>query len=774
MSFIIGEVVAPIVGDPTPFEQAIGKSLTMGGKFVSEIGGTFQSIGNGMKNVGEDLTKYITLPLAGAATAIYKFGSDFETELSKVVGLVGVSQSQVDEWADDILELGPKLGKSPKELAEALFFVTSAGIKGAEALEVLEMAGKASAAGLGETKTIADLVTSAMNAYGVENLSAAQATDIVTAAVREGKAEASELASSMGQVLPLASQMGVSFDQVAAAQAAMTRTGTNASEAATQLKSIMAGLIKPSKQAEEQLKAMGTSSQEMRKKIKDEGLINSLFDLKEMTNKYGEEAMARVFPNIRALMGVLDLMGSSAEDNAVIFDKVANSTGALDDAFSAASDTMDFKWNQAMSQIQATAISFFDILKANLIPVLDVVIDVLGFIGDKFAALDPQIQQVSLVFAAMAAAVGPILVVLGGGIAAFGAVIGGIGAIVTGIGGVITTIGIPALLALGAGFVTLGVWIGAIIAVIAGWVAAFIHLWKTNDEFRENVLNTWESIKENAITIFNDIKSAVSHVWGIIKTIWKNHGEEIKNTAKYVWDTILNLIKLGMEQIKNVIKLVTSVIKGDWSGAWDAIKSIVKTGKDFALNVFDLLSTGVKKAMSNMKSVAIDIIKGMISRLKEQINLLVNIGKAFGKNIIDGIKSSDYYKAGKNIIQSVIDGIKSMFSSLSSAASSMAQTIRNFLPFSPAKEGPLKDLNHLDFATSILQGLDKAQDKIREHFLGDLILNGVDSRTVDVKSSALSNPNISGIFNFNGIQDVIEFMQEMRATVRRVGGRTNA
>ena len=160
------------------------------------MGSTFQSFGRTMANFGANLTKYVTVPLAGAAVAVFKFGKDFEKELSKVVGLVGVSRDQVDAWGKDILELAPELGKAPRELADALFFVTSAGIRGAEAMEVLEMAGKASAAGLGETKTIADLVTSAMNAYGKENLSAAQATDIVTAAVREGKAEAAELAAT--------------------------------------------------------------------------------------------------------------------------------------------------------------------------------------------------------------------------------------------------------------------------------------------------------------------------------------------------------------------------------------------------------------------------------------------------------------------------------------------------------------------------------------------------------------------------------------------------
>src|SRR4030042_1299965 len=278
--------------------QQIGEAGRSIGTNFSKVGGVMQAAGQSIQAVGASLIKYITLPLAAAGVAIFKFGKDFEYELSKVVGLVGVSRDQVSAWGDEILDLAPKIGRPPKELAEALFFVTSAGIKGAEAMDILEASGKAAEVGMGETKTIGNIVTSAMNA----------------------------------------------------------------SEAATHLKSIFAGMLKPAKQAEEQLKAMGTSSSEMRRKIREDGLLSALTDLRNMTNKYGEEAMARVYPNIRALIGVLDLMGANSKENAVIFEHLADSTGILDEAFQSASETLDFKWNQAISRMQATAISFFDIL----------------------------------------------------------------------------------------------------------------------------------------------------------------------------------------------------------------------------------------------------------------------------------------------------------------------------------------------------------------------------------------------------------------------------
>ncbi len=128
---------------------------------------------------------------------------------------------------------------------------------------------------MGDTATIADLATSALNAYGEANISATQATDVMVAAVREGKLEASELAGSMGRVLPIASAMGVRFDEVGAAFAALSRTGTNAAEAATQVRGILSSLLRPTKQSEDALAGMGLSAEGLRKQIREKGLLSS-------------------------------------------------------------------------------------------------------------------------------------------------------------------------------------------------------------------------------------------------------------------------------------------------------------------------------------------------------------------------------------------------------------------------------------------------------------------------------------------------------------------
>jgi len=773
MPILLGELSVNIRADNSRFSGDLSSARSAGDNFAKNFSSKMQSIGDSIQGTGAALTKYITGPLTIATTAVFKFGKDFEKELSKVVGLVGVARKQVDEWGNEILDLAPQLGKAPKELAEALFFVTSAGIKGAEAMDVLTKAGKASAAGLGETKTIADLVTSAMNAYGKENLSAAKATDIIAMAVRQGKAEAAELAASMGQVLPLASEMGVTFDQVAAAQASMTRTGTNASEAATQLKSIMAGLIKPAKQAEEQLENMGTSSAELRKKIKNEGLLTTLGDLRKMTNKYGEEAMARVFPNIRALMGVLDLMGSNAESNVEIFKEVSNSTGTLEDAFSAASETLDFKWNQALSKGKATAITFFSALKERMIPVLEIVMNVLDFVIAKFKQLPDGVKNGIMTFLGIVAAVGPVLLGLGTVVGLVAGTIGAVGAAVSTLSALLAAIAAPAAVVV-AVLIGMAAQASIVIGVIVGMIATFKRLFDTNKAFKENVLNTWRTIKENGLIIFNEIKRIAYTVIDGIRKFWAVNGDKIMNAAMTVWNGILGFIRLAMTQIRNVIQLISAIIRGDWSVAWAAIKRI------FATAIRGMISAAkamVRAFISIFKALGPSVwslVKAMINRVGSLLSALWNKGKQAAKKFVSAILNTNFVKAGRAIIDGVIKGIKQRIGALNRWASEMAATVRNKLPFSPAKEGPLKDLNKIDFATSINKALEKTRKKINMPSLkvGSQIMGNLTQGANIGAFGANKGFNVNNM-NIYGIQDMFSFMDEMKMIVQKHTGRSS-
>ena len=326
-------------GDSSQLKTAVRESKREISGFQKQLGG-----------VSSTLKTVFAGALSVAAVQSVRLAKDFSKSMTQIKALVGVASDEVDAMGEAARKMAIKTGKSSNEAAEALFFITSAGLRGSEAMDVLEASLKAASVGLGETKSVADLATSALNAYGSGNLSAIEATDVLTASVREGKLEASELAASMGRVLPVASNMGVQFHEVGAAFAAMSRTGTNAAEASTSLNAILSGLLKPTQDAEMALGEMGLSSKGLKQQIKDEGLLSVLKTLKVEFDK-NSDASARVFPNLRALRGVLDLVGAGAETNAQIFESLSNSIGATDEAFAKSKDaSKEFDIQIAMLQ----------------------------------------------------------------------------------------------------------------------------------------------------------------------------------------------------------------------------------------------------------------------------------------------------------------------------------------------------------------------------------------------------------------------------------------
>lgn len=369
-----------MIGDATSLSRAFG---TAGGAAGRLAGGLKTAAG--IAGIGA-----VVVAAKQAVGATIGMATGFEASMAKIVGLVGISREQVNAWSDDIIKLAPTVAKAPQELADALFFITSAGLRGADALDALRASARASTAGLGETKDVAFAAVSAMNAYGAENLSAEKAVDILTNTVRQGNVEASEVAGVLGKIIPVASNLGVSFDQVGGAIAGMTRLGADAGDAVTGLTGIFRAIIKPSKEAEETLGQYGLSALGLRHQLKEEGLLATLNTLSGVFAE-NEEAATQVFGRIQGLTGFLSLMGKNADANVEIFAALADSVGIGDEAFKAAAETTEFKFNQALTELKVVALEvgqkLLPLITENLEEILPALLEVLPALGDFFIQL---------------------------------------------------------------------------------------------------------------------------------------------------------------------------------------------------------------------------------------------------------------------------------------------------------------------------------------------------------------------------------------------------
>lgn len=315
-----------------------------------------QEWSSAMKEAGESLAP-VSLAVAGVGAVSLKASSDFESAMLKVSTIAGESADNIGALSEQVLAMSDDVGVGPKALADALLVVESTGIKGAAAMDILERSAKASAAGLGEAKDVARAVTAAITAYGAENLSASQATDILFQAVKEGGAEANEFAGTLGRVIGIASQVGVQFDEVAGYMATFTRLGVDADEAATALRGTLSTILHPAKQSRDELANLGISIDDLRRKVKENGLTDAMIELVSATNG-NLDAIGTIIPNVRALAGVMGTAGVQAGKMREILESVKNSTGALDEAFERTTGTAAFQWAQFRAEVEKVAIAF--------------------------------------------------------------------------------------------------------------------------------------------------------------------------------------------------------------------------------------------------------------------------------------------------------------------------------------------------------------------------------------------------------------------------------
>lgn len=410
-----------IAGDASGAKQAFNEAGQGADNFLSrlgELGKAFGEasgatdklavLGDKLPEIGKQMTQNVTLPIVGVGAAAAKLAIDFESSFAQIEALVGITGETLDGLKKSTLELAGETGKAPKELAEGLYFLTSAGLDAAKAQEALEVAAKASAAGLGTTAQVADALSSAMNAWEKSQLSAAQAGDILAATATYGKIEADQLASSIGQITAIASNAGVSFAEVGAGIATLSLNGGTAAEQVTKLRAIISAVIKPSEQAAKRLEDVGLSVEGVQKSLREDGLLATIRLLKE---RFGDnqQALAEWSGTMEALNGILGITGLEASKVDGIFKGVANSGGAVNKAFSVVEETAGQKLNVALAQLKVAGIEIGN-------AILPAIADVAGAIGKAaaaFAELPEPVQTAVLVMAGLAAAAGPAAVAIG-------------------------------------------------------------------------------------------------------------------------------------------------------------------------------------------------------------------------------------------------------------------------------------------------------------------------------------------------------------------------
>ncbi len=364
----------------------------------------FKDLGAATSQLGSSLTRQLTLPLLALGTAATKMGMDFETTFGQMVGLADVPKSEIEGLKAEVMALSRDTAQSPQELAKALYYVRSAGMDAADATDILGISANAAVAGMGNAGEVAKTLTFAMNAYADSGLTAARAADILSAGVREGTFEAADLTQVMGQVIPMASSLGISFETIVGTMAAMSRNGTTTYQAVTGITAVMSTLLSTSKEGEEVLAAHGLSLSKLRDIAAGPGGLVQVFRTLDETFKGNEETLAQVVPNIRALRTFLNVLSQDAGKVDEVMQSVTESTGSFALAVDSVKETKAFKIKEDLNEIRAALTD----LGTALLPVVAEFANLAGMGAGVFSGLDEGAQQAAIAFGLLVLVIGPL------------------------------------------------------------------------------------------------------------------------------------------------------------------------------------------------------------------------------------------------------------------------------------------------------------------------------------------------------------------------------
>ena len=281
---------------------------------------------------------------------------------------------------------------------------------------------------------------------------------------------------------------------------------------------------------------------------------------------------------------------------------------------------------------------------------------------DWFQGLSEAQQDNIIKFAALAAAVGPLLIVLGLVIKAVGIVIGVLSAKL--------------------------IIIAAVVAAVVWLAAQFANWAKDNEEIMTKVSEVWEQLKEAGAEIFEALRETIAFVAEYIADIWEKHGETLLATIMPVWNQIVLTVTTAIDIVKNIILLVLAVIRGDWDAAWEAIKNIGVTVWNFikgtAQNIFDGLRAAlvaineillnrlrdiwtnmwnsIRQRAEDIRQSVVDAIQRAIDWIRELPGQAISWGRALIEGFVDGVRqmASGLVDAVKGVINGAIDAAKNL------------------------------------------------------------------------------------------------------------------
>lgn len=311
-----------------------------------------------------DLVKTASSQLTNLAQSAIRNGSIYETSLAKVGTIADLGKLSIQKLGSQITDMSNTMGIAATDIAEATYQAISAGQDTANAVEFAGQAAKLATAGFTSTTSAVDILTTALNAYGLSADQATHVSDVLLTTQNLGKTSVDELSSSMGKVIPLAAAYNVSVENLSSGLAVMTANGIATAEATTYTKSMLNELGDTGSSVGKILQQQtGKSFAQLSADGKSLGDV-----LQVLYDSVGDDgtAFAGLWSSVEAGTGALSLVSGGADKFNGVLGQMVDSAGATETAYATMTDTFQHSMDSLQTTAENLSIDLFEAMEPGL------------------------------------------------------------------------------------------------------------------------------------------------------------------------------------------------------------------------------------------------------------------------------------------------------------------------------------------------------------------------------------------------------------------------
>lgn len=657
MGRVISTAIQFIDGFTKPSKEVINSMRSMGNEAI-KAGKQIQSAGKTITSVGSTLTKATTVPIAGVATAAVKTAADFEAAMSEVGAISGASAQDLATLTAKAKEMGATTSFSASESAEAMKYMAMAGWKTADMTAGIAGIMNLAAAAGEDLGTTSDIVTDGLTAFGMSAKESGRFADVMAAASTNANTNVTMLGESFKYCAATAGAMGYNIEDISVALGVMANAGIKGSTAGTTLKNVIANMAKPTDAQAAVMQKLGISLTDSSGNMKSFAeVMNNLRSSFNGLSETEKASYATTLAGKESMSGLLTIVNASAADFDKLTEAINGSSGSAEAMAAKMLDNLKGQLTLLKSAVEGIAITIGD----KLLPYLKKFVSWVQKAADYINNLsDAQVDSI-MKWAAIAAAIPPIIMVFGKVVTMVGTVqrtFGTITKTIANFGGIIGTITSPA-----------GIVIG-VLAAIAVAAVLIIKNWDQVKAFLQNVGNWFKSAFEKAgfsVQGFKDkftsIGNTVGNIAGKISSFVKNIAgifkkefagsvgegadaaggafETIVGGAVAAFDTIVTAVDKGLKAFNAILEFFGGAFAGNWDSAAQDFRNSIKNifPPDIAagiINVFNTLLPGIKAVASGIKAT----FTGLVQDVKKIFDGFTTIFKGIG-TMLKGIFSGD-------------------------------------------------------------------------------------------------------------------------------------